>query len=239
MLCLVDVDGNVFWASTRQTIASIQWTFSRRLKVCAVPISSSLLLSRPSRKINTLGCLRRETEACEYEILAVLSETCGKARPYQKASQTFAYNGTSQILNAQILRDGARFETQAKGDLRSRCRTWENSTRVVHCRRLAAIRSGRKQTTVSNDPTIPNNSILCGQSIHGTPAHPNPFFLFVNGATAGTIPVLRRDLRYGAGTCMHKPRRTIGRAGGLGRDACEAQKAIVAIGGREQKERSG
>lgn len=30
-----------------------------------------------------------------------------------------------RILNARILRDGARFETQAKGDLRSRCRTWE------------------------------------------------------------------------------------------------------------------
>lgn len=107
-----------------------------------------------------------------------------------------------QILNARILRDGARFETQAKGDLRSRCRTWEKSGRVVHCRRRAVIRSGRKQTTVSNDPTY-TEQLHSVWAIHGTPTHPNPIFLFVNGATAGTIPVLRRDLQYGAGTCMH------------------------------------
>lgn len=121
----------------------------------------------------------------------------------------------AQILNAQILRDGARFETQAKGDLQSRCRTWEDSRRVAHSRGLAVVKSGRKQTTVSSDPTVPNNCIMGGNPWHTWTASPNLFFLFVSGATAGTIPVLRRDLRYGAGTCMHKPRRTIGRPGGL------------------------
>lgn len=61
---------------------------------------------------------------------------------------------------------------------------------------------GKKHTTVGNDPTVPNNSIVGGNLRHT----PQPFFLFVNGATAGTIPVLRRDLRYGAGTCMYRPR---------------------------------
>ena len=79
----------------------------------------------------------------------------------------------NRMLIAQILRDGARFETQAKGDLRLRCRTWEDLRRVVHTKTSGCKLSGKKHTTVSSDPTVPNNSIMDG-NLRDT----NPFFFF-------------------------------------------------------------
>lgn len=90
---------------------------------------------------------------------------------------------------------------------------------------------------MSNDPTVPNNSIVGGQP---TPTPSTYFFLpfcerrycrYDTSFTKGSA-VRRRDVH------AHKPRGTIGRAGGAktGR-LLLGQKAIVAIGGREQEEK--